>query len=203
VSLIIPPGYASAAFILTGAVGTQPYVTTMGLDISGAGGDFVGVANVAFNAYALKIMPETTSGLTLDRVTLSVGQDGPGGSVDSSAAPVAGGASGTYPPTALSVIGRKVTNSLGRRGRGRMFVPGVITETHVDQDGTIGGNRRDQLNIVFGDFLTQLEAGSPGAEPEPIPVPPVLLHGSAPLTPTPITGMICSDLVGWIRGRIR
>lgn len=199
-SLVIPPGFGVAAFVLTGAQGTQPYVTTMGLDLTEYGGDFAGAANDAFLTYAGKVMPGTSNQLTLDRVTLSVGVDGPGGSVDSSLPPVAGGASGQFPPTACSVIARKVTNVLGRRGRGRMFLPGVAQEGQIDQDGTLTASTRASLNTMLADFLGTLQVGTVG-----IPQPPVLLHSASlnPIPPTPLTGLVVSDLVGWIRGRIR
>lgn len=199
-SLVIPPGYASAAFVLTGAVGTQPYVTTIGLDIRDAGGDFVAVADQSFSAYHTAIMAETSNQLTLDRVTLSVGQDGPGGSVDSTLAPVAGSKTGQYPPTACSLIARKSTNELGRRGRGRMFIPGVLGEADIDQDGTVQAGRRTALNTALNLFLNMLGPSGPTS----IAIP-VLLHGPSvtPIPPTPISGLTCSDLVGWVRGRIR
>lgn len=199
-SLVIPPGFGSAAFILTGSAGTQPFVTTMGIDLTAAGGDFVAAADAAFACYAATILPETSNNLTLDRVTLSVGSDGPGGSVDSTLAPQQGGGSQTYPPTALSLIARKTTNILGRQGRGRMFIPGVLGEANVDPDGSITNARRNALNLVLDSFLLALQTED--ARPA---IPAVLLHGpSVPvLPPTPISGLTCSDLVGWVRGRIR
>jgi hypothetical protein len=200
VSLVIPPGFGSAAFVLTGAVGTQPYVTTIGVSLASVGGDFVAAANSCFTAYATTIMAETSNQLTLDRVTLSVGSDGPGGSVDSTLAPVAGVKSGQYPPTACSLIVRKSTNELGRRGRGRMFIPGVLGEADIDQDGTVAAGRRTALNLVLGTFLEELTVPTSGLD-----TVPYLLHGpSIPaLPPTLIDGLTCSDVVGWIRGRIR
>lgn len=198
-SLVIPPGYGNAAFILTGPVGTQPYVTTCGIDISEFGGDHVHAANTAFRAFAGAFDGEMTSQLTLDRVTLAVGQDGPGGSVDSDDAPVAFTRTGQFPPTSLSVIARKVTNDLGRRGRGRMFIPGIASENEVDQDGSLVPARRAAINLLLEDFRERLLDTSAGQ----IAAPPVLLHSSAPTEPTPITSFVVSDLVGWIRGRIR
>lgn len=200
VALVIPPGFGLAQFVLTGAVGTQPYVTTMGIDLSEAGGDFVDVANQCFLVYEDTWLPETSSLLTLDRVTLSVGSDGPGGSVDSTAAPVNGARSGNFPPTALSCIMRKTTAELGRQGRGRMFIPGVLNETEVDQDGTIQGSRVTALTAVATDFVTQLATG---VSPISIPMMPVLLHSAGGPAPTNLTGVGISSLVGWIRGRIR
>lgn len=201
-SLVIPPGFGSAAFVLTGAPGTQPYVTTIGVDLSAAGGDWTLAADSAFNAYDFAFKSQMSSALTLDHVTLSVGSDGPGGSVDSTWAPSSGTRTGNFPPTAMSAICRKSTNVLGRRGRGRMFVPGIISENEVDEDGTIVTARRAAINTALGDFFTAL---TEGADISAIPLPPVLLHGpgAGALPPTPITGLTVSDTVGWIRGRIR
>lgn len=197
-SLVIPPGYASAAFVFTGSVGTQPYITTLGVDISGFGGNHVQVANILKGHFAGVFKTEMSSALTLDRVTLTVGQDGPGGSVDSDTAPDSFTRSGQFPPTAMSCIVRKVTNELGRRGRGRMFVPGIVSENEVGEDGSIVPARQTAINSVLDTFY----AGLNEVDPE-VAIPPVLFHASAPTIPTPITGFAVSDLVGWVRGRIR
>lgn len=197
-ALVIPPGYANAAFVFNGPPGTQPYIFTLGVDISGWGGDHVAVANILKATFAGQFATEVTSQLTLDRVTLAVGQDGPGGSVDSDSAPDAFTRSGSFPPTAMSCIVRKVTNELGRRGRGRMYVPGIISENEVDQDGSIVAARRTAVNQLFDDWYDTL-----AAPPLETALPPVLFHASAPTNPTPITSFAVSDLVGWIRGRIR
>ena len=196
-TLIVPPGFGLAAFTFTGAVGTQPYVTTMGVTLDQGQATAETAANGCFEAYRLNLLPETSSLLTLDRVQLYVGDDGPSGSVDSSLAPAPGTRGGTYPPTAQSAIARKVTGLLGRRGRGRMFLPGVLSESEVDQDGTVIVARRTSLNTALAAFLVDLAdpvLGLGGA---------VLLHSSAPADPNPLTGLVTSDLVGWIRGRIR
>lgn len=201
-SLVIPPGFGSAAFVLTGTPGTQPYVTTLGLDLSEYGGDFVLAANTAKAAYFAAFSAVTSSNLVLDRVTLTVGSDGPGGSVDSTSGPAAMTRTGSFPPTALSAIARKSTSVLGRRGRGRMFLPGVVNEDQVDQDGSITNAGRTAvqgaLNTFFNELVTPTDPGA-------LPLPPVLLHGPGlpVLPPTPIEGFTVSDTVGWVRGRIR
>jgi hypothetical protein len=202
VSLVIPPGFGSAAFVFTGAPGTQPYVTTIGVDLGDAGGDWVAAANSAFVAYDTAFKTETSSALTLDHVTLTVGADGPGGSVDSTHAPSPGTRTGNFPPTALSAIARKTTNVLGRMGRGRMFIPGILSENEVDEDGSIVSARRTAVNTKLSTFFFELTSADTSGG---IPLPPVLLHGpsSTPIPPTPITGLTVSDTVGWVRGRIR
>lgn len=201
-SLVIPPGYGSAAFVLTGQPGTQPYVTTCGVDLSSAGGDWVAAANACFLAFEFVFKSQLSQALTLDHVTLTVGSDGPGGSVDSDLAPSSGTRTGSFPPTALSTIARKTTNTLGRRGRGRMFIPGIVSENEVDEDGTIVTARRNAINALLATFHDELSTGDSWGG---FGVPPVLLHGPAAgaIPPTPITRFTVSDTVGWIRGRIR
>lgn len=198
-SLIVPPGFGNAAFVFTSSTGTPPIVTTLGIDMSAAGGDFVGVADLLFASYAVNIGPETDTSLTLDRVNLTVGDDGPSGSVDSTMTPTAGTRSGTGPPVSMAVIVRKVTADVGRRGRGRMFLPGLLTTTNVDENGIVASGRRTEIITAVGAFLSDIS--DVGASPAP--VEPVLLHSSAPADPTPIVNIAISPLVGWIRGRIR
>lgn len=199
-SLVIPPGYGLAAYEFTSATGTAPFVTTIGVDLSDAGGDFVAAANAAFSAYAGQIMPITDNDLTLSRVVLSIGQDGPGGSVDSTRTPVQGGSTGTFAPVAMAPVVRKVTAQIGRSGRGRMFLPGLIQEAGVDPTGGLTNTFRNQLQGKVDDFLEVLQV--PGID-EPS-LPPVLLHSAGlDIAPTPIQSLLVTPLVGWIRGRIR
>ena len=198
-SLVIPPGFALASFVHSSDVGTPPLVTTLGVDISAFGGDHVEAANTAFTYWAQNIMATMDGSITLDRVTLAVGSDGPGGSVDSNLTPYEGDRSGAMVPASMSAIARKVTNDLGRRGRGRMFIPGVLTQTEVDEAGKIGSTRLNTLQTALNTLYGQFQNGSSPL----LALPPVLLHSSAPTTPTPITGFPLATLVGWVRGRIR
>lgn len=199
-SLVIPPGFGSAALTFTGTPGTQPYITTIGIDLSNWGGDFVEAANNVMAGYAVGFQNQWSSALVLEKVTLSVGQDGPGGSVDSDLEPIPSTRTGQFPPTAMSAIARKVTNELGRRGRGRMFLPGVISENEVDEAGKIAPARIAAINGYLQTFYDYVVVGDPAPA-----TPMVLLHGPSVTAqpPTPLTGFVCSQTVGWIRGRIR
>lgn len=199
-ALVIPVGFGVAAIELIGSPGTQPYITTIGVDLTAAGGDFVAAANTVHEAYETHIMPRTSDDLTLDRVTLAVGQDGPGGSVESSRPIVDGGSSGSRTPTAMSPVVRKITSQLGREGRGRMFLPGLLAETDVGEDGAIRPATMDIVDNLANLFLAFLLAGGTPSGPS---TPGVLLHSRAELPPTPISAMRTASLVGWIRGRIR
>lgn len=195
-SLVIPPGYGSAALVFTSQSGTPEFVTTIGVDLSAFAGDYVEAANRIKAAYGFAFASATDSSLSLDRCTLAVGQDGPGGSVDSDSAPVPMTRTGDAAPMAMSAIARKVTNVFGRRGRGRMFLPGVLRGNEVTEDGIIYGERQTALQAAADFFFDELNE-------ELQALPPVLLHSTAPADPSPITGLAIQPLVGWIRGRIR
>lgn len=194
-TLVIPPGFGNAAYTFGADFGTPPFIVTCAHDISAYAGDWVAAANSLMSGFASAWAAVLDNGLILDRVTLAVGADGPGGSVDSTATAVPMTRSGTTGAIAESAILRKSTNDLGRRGRGRMFLPGALTSAEIDESGNIGAPRIAQINAAAAAWKTSLETGTP--------LPPVLLHSSAPTDPTPIESFACSTQVGWVRGRIR
>jgi hypothetical protein len=200
VSIIIPPGFAQASFVHTSNEGTEPFVCTLGLSVSEYGGDYVEAANVAFDHWASEIVSIMDSDLTFTRVSLLIGADGPSGSVDSTEAPVVGGRSAAGLPWSLSAIATKRTADLGRRGRGRMFIPGVVSPSEVGQSGNIDNTRRATILSALEDFYDLLVTDA-----EQIPIPPYLLHSPGPgsTAPTPISGFGLAPLVGWVRKRIR
>lgn len=199
-ALVIPEGFASAAFVFTSSSGTAPFVTTLGVDVSNYEGQLQAAASVLFAAYRDQILPKTTSDITLDRVVLSTTVDGVGGSVESSDAPVSGSMSPSgFAPLAMAYIARKTSEQLGRPGRGRMFMPGSARENEVSPDGSVGATEREAWTMALVGFANDLTTER-GAGTE---IPPVILHSNPAIPPTPITGFVISDLVGWIRGRIR
>lgn len=197
-SLVIPPGFGNAALVFTSSTGTQPFVTTIGVDLGEFGGDFVSAADLVMLSYASNMAAITDNDLVLDHVTLAVGSDGPGGSVDSSLTPIPMTSSGTFGPVAIAVLARKVTNELGRRGRGRMFLPGTNLESGTEPDGSITSGYRTSIQSGIDGFMDDLVAGTGY-----VPAEPVLLHSAAPTDPTPITRLAITDIVGVVRGRIR
>lgn len=195
-TLIIPPGFGNAAMVFTSASGTPPFVTTIGVDLSEYAGDFAAAANRVMTAYGTAFAAVTDNDLVLDHVTLTVGSDGPGGSVDSNIAPIAMTSSSVFGPHANAVLLRKVTNELGRRGRGRMFLPGTASENIVETDGSLTSAGRASFVSAANAFIDALEGG-------PLALPPYLFHSAAPADPTPIVGLVPTDLIGIVRGRIR
>ena len=199
-AVIVPPGYGIASHVFTGPLGTEPYVTTLGLDLSDAGGDFVAAADQAMACFTVNMKQLLNNELRLDRVSLLVGQDGGSGSVDSTADPVAGTRSVAMAPTAMSIIARKNTPFLGRRGRGRMFLPGMCAEADVSESGAVDQASVVVFNAALQNFFEDLVSGDTLGPP----LQPVLLHSpGGPVIPTPLSGFTTAPLVGWVRGRIR
>ena len=199
-SVVIPVGFAQASFVFSSAEGTEPFVCTLGLDIDTAGGDYITLANALKVAWEETILEQQDTDVSLDRVSLLVGSDGGSGSIDSTIPPLSGSRSVEGAPFAMAAIARKHTASLGRSGRGRMFIPGALSSGDTSQGGAVSTTRVAALNIALSEFYDAVTGiTDPGA---PLPV---LLHSeTSSLTfPTLITGFSVAPLVGWIRKRIR
>lgn len=201
-TLVIPPGFGSAALVLEGGVGTSPFITTIGVDLSAAGGDYVAAANTVMQAYSAAFLPSTSPDLTLVRCILSVGQDGGDQpTVESDFPSVPGGGSGDFAPLSVSLLLNKRTSLLGRKGRGRMFIPGVIKDNMVDISGRLLGTVVDAFDGVAEGFIDILN--DPDGLTDPVVVPPVLLHSTAVPVPTPIAAMTTGPVVGTMARRIK
>lgn len=199
-SIIIPPGYGSASFVFTSNEGTEPFVCTLGVDLTAVGGEYVKAANKLMSTWMDTILEIQDTDVVLDRVSLLVGSDGGSGSVDSTLPPLNGDRSIEGAPFAMSAIARKHTGSLGRSGRGRMFLPGTLGSGDTGQGGSVGSTRRAAINTALSEFYAALiTTDTPGS------ILPVLLHseGSELTEPTLISGFSVAPLVGWIRKRIR
>nr|CRY96805.1 hypothetical protein [uncultured prokaryote] len=99
------------------------------------------------------------------------------------------------PPPQCAVLVQKRTGFGGRQNRGRMFVPPfhLNESTDVSAAGEINGTRRDELETIFDDFVSDLGTAN---------VPAVLFHedGSAS---TVITSLTVLSRLATQRSRIR
>lgn len=196
----VPPGFGLAAFRLSAPFGTPEFVTTIGVDLSAAGGDFVEAANQLHLAYKLNMMPQTLDTYMLNGVTLTVGQDGGGsGSVESELQSSYGARNSPSEAAAMAVIARKNTAQMGRKGRGRMFIPGWIERDQTLPSGEMDPGTFPALQQALDGFYTVIQGDSPTY---PLLSGAVLLHADG-TAPTPITSLSLVTKVGWIRKRIR
>lgn len=203
-ALNIPPGYGQASIVWTGPLGTAPYVTTIGVATGSDPDLYVDIANLVFDAYYTAFGSTTNDALTLSRVTLLVGDADGNGSVDSTLTPRVGGNVSQMAPIAMAPILRKQTSELGRAGRGRMFLPGAIGETDVDDNGQLATLFVSGLSDAADDFLVYLSSGTVGVTTY-TPAAAFLLHNETSPSPLPsqILNMVPSPTVGWIRKRLR
>lgn len=202
-ALIIPPGYLQAVYVMSFAGDSEPMVTTCGHEIDTASGATGAEApSDLFNAFALTLLAQCTSDVTLQAVDVYVGQDGPGTVVYSSDnTPVTGsGTADSLPPNSAILI-RKRTDLGGRRGRGRMYIPGVM-RSQVDDNGKVNPAQVDNWNNAGLAFMDKLTTAV-GARY----YPPVVLHrsegiGTEPV-PTPIVSFVCDSVIATQRRRLR
>jgi len=103
----------------------------------------------------------------------------------------ANGGPGSPPNTAYLV--RKVTDTGGRAGRGRMYVPG-IEESDINAVGVFEGGIVATATTVFGDMVADFDNNE---------VPLRLLHNSALVAPSVITGTVFQLKAATQRRRLR
>lgn len=125
-------------------------------------------AAAALDAFT-PIMAQLNAGTVLVNTHCKLGPEDTGASFDEPSN-VAGGVavgSGLVPNSAYLIT--KATAIGGRRGKGRMFIPGA-SETVVDLAGALSGAFRDTLQDLVDDFRAQLILND---------IPMFLLHGPA------------------------
>jgi hypothetical protein len=202
-ALIIPVGYAQAVYELQLTGDNELMVTTMGHDLTGVtGGAYEDAANDLHGAWATEMMGLVSNQYTFIGVTLYVGQDGgPPAIYESTAPSQAGGDTAATLPQNCAYLLRKRTSAAGRRGRGRMYIPGV-SEPEVDALGVIDGTWLTTIQASADGWLAQLGVGGVTG-----PLPPVILHreegiGVEP-PPTPVTVLEFAERIATQRQRLR
>lgn len=157
--MIIPVDYLQANIRLGGVALPLGAEVTQGFAV----GSFpsptpTGVANDIADAWSTNVMPTLVNSVTFIECAVKFGPNdtGPAGAV---ARAVAGSNADQplCPNTALLV--RKITTLGGRRGRGRMYVPGV-PETRFDGAGNMNSGDLNAYQVAFDGFLADcLTAG--------------------------------------------
>lgn len=191
----IPPGFAEAwmQFNVTGD--PENMYTALGLDLAVGVTATQAAADAILAAMQGAIDNAVGNDYTIGPGHVIFGQDGGDIRIDGSTAPVAGLGVGPSLPNNCAWLLRKLTASGGRRGRGRMYIPGCI-ESGVGASGGVGGAAFTVLQAVGTNLISALEAL---AEVEDV----VLLHDTAPFDPTDITAIEPSTKIATQRRRLR
>lgn len=156
--------------------------------------------------WSATFLPLMSLVMRLTKVVGRFGQDGGPPLIFESNTIDAGGstASDKLPQNSALLISKR-TNLGGRRGRGRMFVPGVLGEAAVGETGVITSGVVADLQDKADDFLDQCTTGGLAALPVPLYLehfPSTVSPGSEP-PPTLVTSLVVDSLISTQRGRLR
>lgn len=200
--LIIPPGFAQAVWSMTVTGDAEPMVTTCGLDVSAAAGEFQDCADKAQTMFQNGFGQMISNQVTMTHCTLYVGQDGgPPAIFDSTNGGSVGDIANTPLPNNCAWLVRKRTDMAGRRGRGRFYIPGVA-ENFVDPAGVINNAEVAAMTDVAELFRSTMESAVGGPS-----MPLVVLHRSEGIgvepPPTLIAQLVCETKIATQRRRMR
>lgn len=189
---VIPEGYAQVNWFFEGLGAPLGAECTLGLEVAGLL-DPSEVAELAHGVWVANILGFQSDQISLVRCLAKFGPNdtGPDGEFIFSSV---GGDAGDSGSPAVAFLVKKNTVVGGRRGRGRMFLPGAA-ESRVEPDGAVSSavvtGLTDGLAAFYDDFT---EAD----------LLPVVLHGEgSPIGPSTITSFSVDPKVATQRRRLR
>jgi hypothetical protein len=191
----IPPNFAEVwtQFNVTGD--NENMYVALGVDLA------VGVAanqtdtDVLLAAALGALRPMVSSDYTLGPGHVIWGQDGGDIRIDGTASPAAGTSSAGGAAPNCAVLVRKLTAAGGRRGRGRMYVPGP-PDGSVNPNGDLSTAYKTtcttQVNALLSNMVALVQVDAC-----------VLFHDTSPFTPTTITSLEVQNKIATQRRRLR
>lgn len=192
-TLVIPPGYAQAAFRFSLTGDPEVMVTTVGVNMDSFSGTAVESAEALaahwLDAFGAAGYPSTWQ---FRGVVLRVGQDGGPPVIAEAPRNVAGTASLNCLPNNCAILVRKQSDLGGRAGRGRFYLPPCyLSEANVNNNGVIDSAGLPNLQTAMDDVFTGFNW--------------VILHDDVgpPIVPTPITGFSVQSQIATQRRRMR
>lgn len=201
-AVVIPPGFAQAALPFKHSSVARVAYITWGVDVSDVGGDYAGAADKMFFDWGTNYGGFLDTDVTYGPVNLRVGQDGTDPLIFSGTETAVGAGGSASLPSNVALLVQKRTNLGGRRGRGRFFVPWIISDDSANDVGIIPPTPLAQYVTGSTGFLEDL--ATPGAEIGATPM--VLLHESVAVGPQPdptlVTALTVDPLIGTQRRRL-
>lgn len=97
-------------------------------------------------------------------------------------------------PPSVSALVRLATGLAGRANRGRVFLPGWLTEASLDDTGTIESGTLTDIQTAWDAFIADIDTG--GLHPL------VILHSTSS-DPTPVTAAVVQGIAATQRRRLR
>ena len=191
--MFIPEDYAQINLKFTGDAAPTGAEVTFGADVSGTAGDPSSIAAAVSVAYQDAGLDGISVGaLTLSTILVKFGPNDTGPSFELPASH-GGDLSGQGVTPNTSLLVKKSTAVGGRRGRGRIYWPG-IEEGVIDAFGNIDPTAQSTFQGLFDGFRTALSSGD---------VPMVVLHADTGFTPHLVEDLIVQNVAATQRRRLR
>lgn len=191
----IPPGFAEIWIQFNLAADPEPMFCALGVDLAPGTVPNQAEADAMLSSVSLNVRPIVSSDATVLPGHVIYGNDGGDIRVNGTGNATAGTGAAAALPNNCAVLLHKRTAAGGRRGRGRMYVPSPA-ESSVGSTG----------NLVAA-FVTTCNAAAAAMRSDLIGLPTiddvVLLHDSAPFTPTVITALEPAARIATQRRRLR
>lgn len=151
--VVIPAGFAEVIVNIEGPVGAKTPMNVYGvaIDVLEPLADVADQLQIAFVDWAAVLL----DGYTCTHLTFRLGDSAPPyASFDIPISVVGGGSNPTAPQ--VSALVKKTSLVAGRQGRGRSYWPGVLSDTNVEDDGTIASGKLTSLQGVADDLVAAL-----------------------------------------------
>lgn len=209
--MIIPNGFGQVTFIYGGSGVPTGAVNTFGFN-NGAGDTPSAAATEFANEWGNLVMPSLVQNVDLVGTLVKLGPNNTGPSALVGISHNGEDLSAQAPPNVAYLV-NKITGLGGRRGRGRVFLPGV-DETVVTQGGFVDAAKVTQIQNGLDQFVLNMAAHNLGlvvlhspakiwtlvnGRPRQIDDP----NAPAPPLPSAITSLQVSAQVATQRRRVR
>lgn len=188
--MIIPTGYAQINLRFTGSNLPTGGEVAFGVGAGGATAEDI-CQDVADTIGGVDLFDRISSAVTLTTVQAKLGPNATGASAELPVA-IPGDAGGACSPPQVAWLVKKSTALGGRKGRGRLFFPGV-PETSVSEAGVLDGTVATAFQGLLTDWLDALSLSGHAM---------VLLHTDS-TSPTVVTSLSLQASVATQRRRLR
>src|SRR5215813_11979301 len=150
----IPEGFAEASAQLRGEGDPDPWCVTWGVGLTGFEGEMREAAGISSAAFSNNLLGVINNTVTFEQLTFRIGQASGPPLLEIVSVMVDGGAGSAMLPQNAAALFDKTSSTPGRRGRGRMFLPGCLPEGQVTETGVLSDNLIIALNAAADGFKT-------------------------------------------------
>lgn len=203
--LNLPTGFGMASVHLGGTALPNLATFTFGFATTGGGDTPALAASAILQQLTVTGAPfnvnntNFSNAATLIDVQVKFGPLATGPEASASSGAVLGNSGGDASAPSIALLVNKLTATGGRRGRGRMFVPG-LAESSVGNGGFLATGKQTSLQTAWDQFFAAMTTGTR---------PLYLLHrhdpvqGQTPVAPTIMTSLQVASLCATQRQRMR